>query len=203
MKAMKIRLIVLSAAFAIAGSVSARAAVTFGESTVMFGIDVVRAAAIRGLENQPLDLINWKVGDNMVYDMELGFFGKLGVMNKSVTKDEGTAIWVTNSADLMGQKQVVEALINKADGKILKLIQNGQEQQIPDDPIEIISQEYTEVTVPAGTFKAMHVVAKSKQVEKIEIWANPTATAMDGAVQQIISTQMGDMTMKLTSFKKN
>lgn len=150
----------------------------------------------------PLDLINWKVGDQAQYDVKAGSFGKLGTMTKAVTKDEGTAIWVTQNMDLLIQKQKVEVLMNKADGKILKMIVNGKEQTVPNDEIEIISQDYTDVTVPAGTFKAIHVVAKTKKIDHIEVWANPRDTVMEGTLKQTMNTQGTDIGMELTSFKR-
>jgi hypothetical protein len=150
----------------------------------------------------PLDLINWKVGDTAKYDVKVGSFGKLGTSTKSVTKDEGTALWVTQNMDLMIKKQKAEILLNKADGKTLKMIVDGKEQDIPDDKVEIISQDYAEVTVPAGTFKTIHVVAKTAQVDQIEIWANPRDTVMDGAVKQAVKAQGMDILMELTSFKR-
>lgn len=149
----------------------------------------------------PTDIINWKVGDTMDYSLNLGFFGK-GSSNKTVTKDEGKAIWLQQTMKIFNKNEVIDALINKADGKVLKLIRNGQEQQIPDDKIEIISQDYTEITVPAGTFPVLHVVAKTKQVSKLEIWANPPKTVIDGVVKQIMTTQLGNITFELTSFKQ-
>ncbi|MBU6374807.1 MAG: hypothetical protein KGQ59_02320 [Bdellovibrionales bacterium] len=149
----------------------------------------------------PLDLINWKVGDTMSYQLSM-VFGK-GTMVKSVNKDEGTALWLHQDINIMGQNQTADVLINKADGKILKMIQNGKEVQIPDDKVEVISQDYADVTVPAGTFSSIHIVAKTKQVSKIEMWANPSETALDGALKQIMATTFGNMTLELTSFKRN
>jgi hypothetical protein len=97
---------------------------------------------------------------------------------------------------------VVEALIDRATAKTLKMIHNGQEEAVPNDKIEIISQDATEVTVPAGTFKAIHVVAKTEKVSKIEVWANPKATVMDGAIKQIVNQGFIDVEMDLTSFHK-
>ena len=57
------------------------------------------------------------------------------------------------------------------------------------------------MTVPAGTFKAIHIVAKNKQVDHIELWANPRDTVMDGAIKQTMTTQGIDIVMELTSFK--
>lgn len=150
----------------------------------------------------PLDVIDWKVGDSAQYDVKAGSFGKLGTMSKAVTKDEGSALWITQDMNLMIQKQKVEMLLSKADGKILKMLVNGKEQEIPNDEIEIISQDYTEITVPAGTFKAIHIVAKSKQASSIELWANPRDTVMDGALKQAVKTQGIELVTELTSFKR-
>lgn len=150
----------------------------------------------------PTDLINWTVGDTASYNVSAGSFGNVGTMVKAVTKDEGKALWVQQDMDLQFQKQKVEILIEKSSGKILKMLLDGKEQKVPDQNIEIISQDYTEITVPAGTFKVLHVVAKSKEVSKIEIWANPKETVMDGAVKQTIATGLIDITTELTSFKR-
>ena len=150
----------------------------------------------------PFDLINWKVGDKSAFDVKAGSFGKLGTMIKSVTKDEGTTLWLTSDMNLMIQQQKVEMQINKADGKVLKTIVNGKEQAPSDDKIEIISQDYTEVTVPAGTFKCMHIVAKSSQAPHIEVWANPRETVMEGTLKQSITTQGMDVVLELTSFSR-
>ncbi len=185
--------------FATAAALVCMASVSAKASTPVLGELELQALA----QVTPLNLINWKVGDTMSYDVEMGFFGKMGTSVKSVAKEEGGAIWVHQEMNLSGQKELIDMLINRADAKILKVLRNGQEMQMPDDKIEVISQDFAEVTVPAGTFKTVHIVAKSKQVSKIELWANPTDTAMDGGVKQIMATQFGDITMSLTSFKRN
>lgn len=188
MKKFLLGLAVLSA------SVSAQAANIVVLSDAQF-----RTIAISSIS--PLDLINWKVGDTLTYDVTVGSFGKMGTSTTSVTKDDGATIWMEENMDLSIQKQKVEMQINKADGKVLKTIVNGQEQTTPQDPIEIISQDYVDVTVPAGTFKAIHIVAKSKQIDHVEVWANPRDTVMEGTLKQVITTQGMDITMALTSFK--
>jgi hypothetical protein len=82
------------------------------------------------------------------------------------------------------------------------MIRNGQEQSIPDNDIEIISQDATEIKVKAGTFKAIHIVAKSKEIERIEMWANPRDTAIDGTIKQMVKSQMGMISFELTAFKR-
>jgi hypothetical protein len=147
------------------------------------------------------NLINWKVGDTMSYEIKLGGMA-LGSNVKSVTKDEGTAIWMKQEMKLMSQNEVIESLINKADGQLLKLIRNGKEQSIPDNTLEVISQDATEIRVKAGTFKVIHIVAKTKDVERIEVWANPRDSAIDGTIKQLVKSPMGMIGFELTSFKR-
>jgi len=149
----------------------------------------------------PLNLINWKVGDQMSYQVSVGFFGKIGSMNKSVAKEEGDTIWIHQEIDLKVQKQVVDMQMSRVDGHVIRIIQDGKDIQVPNDKLEVISQDYGDVTVPAGTFSAIHIIAKTQQVSKIEVWANPADTVMDGALKQIMATQIGEITMELASFK--
>jgi len=156
----------------------------------------LRAAA------RPLDLINWKVGDTMSYNVLLRG-QNLGTSVKSVTSDEGTAIWIKQAVKMLFQNEVVDVLISKADGKILKMKRNGQDMEVPSSDLTIISQDYQRVTVPAGTFDSVHIVAKTKDVEKLEVWANPKETSMDGTLKQNMTMQLGEVSMVLTSFKRN
>lgn len=149
------------------------------------------------------DIINWKVGDSESYNLTVGSFIN-GTMTETVTKDPGDhTIWMEQVMDMSVQKETVDTQLDKATGKVLQMLVNGQAQQVPDEQVTIISQDYTDVTVPKGTFKAMHVVAKSAQSDHIEIWANPAATCMEGTLKMISSTQLGDMTIELTDFHKN
>jgi hypothetical protein len=151
-----------------------------------------------------LNLINWSVGDTAEYNMTMGFGFLKGTSKKYVDREDngGTAIWIIQEIKVLGQNQKIEMLMNRADGKILKLIQNGQEAEIPTDKPEIISQDYQEITVPAGTFDCVHIVGKQTG-RKFELWANPVDTVMDGGIKQVIDTGIaGNIEMVLTSFKK-
>ena len=123
-----------------------------------------------------------------------------GKMTKEVTSDEGDSLWVRQEAKLMNQNEVIEMLISKSDGQVLKLIRNGKEEEVPKSDLEIISQDYTEVTVPAGTFDAIHIVANTKDIKNLEVWANPSLVVMDGTLKQIIPTGLFTLTAELTSF---
>ncbi|MEO5968609.1 MAG: hypothetical protein ABIQ95_01675 [Bdellovibrionia bacterium] len=148
----------------------------------------------------PLALINWKVGDSSDYNLSLAF-GK-GSMHKEVTSEEGTGVWLTQNVAIMGQKDVSQILLDRNTGKITKMLHNGKEEAIPNEQPEIISQDYTDVTVPAGTFKCIHIVAKTKTVKRIEMWANPKEVVIDGAIKEVISSQFGDITLELTKQNK-
>lgn len=148
-----------------------------------------------------LDVINWKVGDSAEYKVSMSGFA-LGSMTKSVTKDEGSALWLKQDANMMNQKDVSEMLLSKADGKILKFIHNGKEEAIPDEKMEIISQDYVDVTVPAGTFKALHVVAKTAQADGLEFWANPRDTVMDGMLKAVVPQMGMKISMELMKFNR-
>jgi thiazole synthase ThiGH ThiG subunit len=147
-----------------------------------------------------MNLINWKIGDEMNYNIKMFIGG--GTLKKVAVREEGTALWFNQEIKLMGQNQKIEVLINRPDGKILKVIQNGQEQAVPNtSDIEVIEQEVRTVTVPAGTFESVYIKAKT-QGKVVQMWANPAETVMDGALKQIVPTGIiGDMTMELVNFK--
>lgn len=167
-------------------------------SAVRAVIDTISIAGQLGA----YDLINWQVGDQSDYDVK-AFGGMMnGKLHKEAFKEEGAALWVRNQINLMNNNDVSEILINRADGKILKLIHNGKEEQIPNDEIEIINQEYTQITVPAGTFQCIHITAKSKQSSKIEVWANPRDIVLEGTAKQAVAAQFGEVVMELTKFQR-
>jgi hypothetical protein len=147
--------------------------------------------------------IDWKVGDQLSYQVSIQGMGRLGTSVKQVAQDTGTTLWIKNEMNLMVQKEVVEMEIRKSDGQVVKMRRNGQDQELPSNDIEIISSEEASVTVPAGTFQAVHITAKTPDVEHIEVWMNPRDTCMEGTLKQAVKTQFGLVIMELTSFKKN
>ena len=173
------------------------------EPTVEQVSDALRVLAVVDTVQSAQNMINWQVGDFQDLDVKMIFGG--GSSHKEVTKEETAqnAIWLKNNISLMGQNQVSEALISRADGKVLKLIVNGQEQQLGDEQIEIIDQKETNITVPAGTFDCMYVKAKITargQTQEIQMWANPIDVNIDGQLKAIIASSFGDITMELKQF---
>lgn len=147
------------------------------------------------------DLIDWKVGDSADYDMQIPSFPIPMTMSKKVTEDTGEAIWMVEEVTgIMNQK--IETLIRKSDGKILQMKQNGQDTTPPSgDDIQIISQTPEEVTVPAGTFKALKVVAKTGDAD-LQVWINTATLPMDGAAKMIVVQQGTEVDILLTKFLK-
>lgn len=162
------------------------------------------AAMVRA-DAQLLSIIDsWTIGDEMNYSIALGPFGKIGTSRKWIEKFEGDGVWMYQQMDMMGQKQKVEALIEKSTGKTLKLIVNGKEQQLNDDDagFEIEEQDFVDITVPAGKFRALHIVAKTKDDNKVEVWMNPTETCIDGTLKQKVEQQGMEIVLELTKFTK-
>lgn len=143
--------------------------------------------------------INWKVGEFSEYDMK-AMFGSLGTMKKQATSEQGNAIWIKEQTSGMMGNKTIEILIDRADGHIVEYREDGQKKDMPDQKLEIISQEHTSVTVPAGTFEAIHITAKTEQVKKLEIWANPRDITLDGTAKMAIDTGMLPVTVELTKF---
>lgn len=150
-----------------------------------------------------LALIDWKVGDAQAYKVVLGGFGMEGTMNKEVTKEEGNAVWVKQELKLPIMSDKSEMLMDRNSGKILKYIHNGKEEKAPEGDVEIISTSQETIEVPAGKFKVIHVKAKSKDVQDIQIWINPRDIALDGAAKLYMDQGQIKITMELTKFTKN
>jgi len=156
-----------------------------------------------GLRDVTGEGIDWKIGDQTSYSLKM-LFGQ-GLMDKEVTKDEGTAFWLTSNVDLMGQKQKIEALIRKADGKTLKLLVNGQEQEIPEPDFEIIEQKEANIKVskfPNGVDCIYLKIKDRKKGDEIETWINPMEVPIDGMLKTIAKQGFMPITLELKDFKK-
>ena len=183
---------------------------------VIFSFSQVRAEeltpeyALSELINYELGLldvtpqgIDWRIGEQTTYSLKM-LFGQ-GSMTKEVTSDEGTAFWLTSNVDLMGQKQKIEALIRKADGKTLKLLVNGEEQEIPEPDFEIIEQKEANIKVPKfpSGIECIYLKIKDrKKGDEIEIWINPQAIPIDGMLKTIAKQGFMPITLELKDFTK-
>lgn len=180
------------ATLAVLPSVSMAAALD--ATTVRNVEEAVVAKALLGVN--PANMIDWKIGDTNTLSVSIGPMPNIGSMVQTVASEEGNAIWVHQDLDLKVQKQKIQMLLSRADGTVLKLLVNGQEQSVPNNPLEIIEQSYTKITVPAGTFDVLYIKAKSDG-KIIEAWANPVEIPMDGIAKQVAELGMGNMMLTM------
>ncbi len=147
--------------------------------------------------------LNWKVGDTNNYSLDMGFLqGKMIMSVKSITAE---GIWMNQDMDLgFAGKQNAEMLLDSNTGEIKKMLVNGKEQAIPKNDVEIVEVTEDRITVPAGTFDCIHARIKDKEKnEEINSWINPQEIPLSGMLKTIQPSQLGDVTISLTSFRKN
>jgi hypothetical protein len=144
--------------------------------------------------------LKWKVGDTADYSMDAGFIS--GTIHEFVRDVSATEIWVQEDMDLgFAGKQKVEILFDKATGQVKKLLADGKEQTLPDaSKMEVVEQKEDQVTVPAGTFKAIYIKIKNKDDGKMqEAWINPQEVPINGMVKALADSQLGQVKQELTS----
>lgn len=146
--------------------------------------------------------LNWKIGEQNNYKMKGGLIN--GTSSLTVREEVAEGFWMDQEMNMgfLG-KQNASVLIDRNTGEVLKMIVNGQEQAPPKQEVELISMEESSVTVPAGTFDAIHIKALDKtQNQEINQWVNPSQIPINGMLKSVSPSQMGKITMELTSFKK-
>tara|TARA_Y100001935_G_scaffold255495_1_gene268935 strand:+ start:3485 stop:4057 length:573 start_codon:yes stop_codon:yes gene_type:complete len=167
-------------------------------------VDVVSNIQLQALQSSVgVERLTWQVGDSANYNVNMGFIQ--GTMEMVVASVGADGIWMHQNVDLgFAGKQEIKTLIDAETGAIKKMIVNGKEEQVPDQNIEVISTNQEQVTVPAGTFDSMHVVAREQgKSEDINIWANPLVVPMSGMLKQVAPGPMGEITIECTAFHRN
>ena len=147
--------------------------------------------------------LDWRVGQENNYKVSMGGFLN-GTMKMYVREVIADGIWMVQDVDLSIQKQKIEALIDPNTGKIKKMLVNGKEQEPPKSDFEIIDQKEDRITVPAGTFDVIYVKIKdnANNGQIAEQWINPRDIPLSGMAQSKSDSQLGKVTIQLTSFKK-
>lgn len=172
-------------------------------STTVF--DVINAQQRLVIMDQAhTQALNWKVGDESDFSVDMGFLKGTMVMKcRDITAD---GLWVDQDVDLgMAGKQQMSMLLDPNTGAVKKLLVNGQEQAPPKQNISVIDVKQDNITVPAGTFDCVHARLKDNDNNGAEIntWLNPQLIPLSGMLKTIQPSQYGDVTIELTSFKKN
>lgn len=147
--------------------------------------------------------LNWKVGDTNNYSLDMGFLkGKMIMSVKSISAE---GIWMTQDMDLgFAGKQKMESLLDPNTGEIKKMLVNGKEQEVPKQDVDIVEVKEARITVPAGTFDCIHARLKDKSSgDETNAWINPQEIPLSGMLKTVQPSQLGQVTIVLTSFKKN
>jgi hypothetical protein len=188
---------VIIATLGLAFTVQAKAAPT--------AFDIVRSATQANImaeaHTQGLD---WKVGDENDYNLDIGGFIK-GSMVMKCREIAADGLWIDQNMDLgFAGKQNASMLIDPNTGEIKKMLVNGKEQQIPKQNVEVVEVTEDHITVPAGTFDCVHARLKDKDSgEETNAWINPQLIPLSGMLKTLQPSQMGQVTVELKSFHKN
>jgi len=156
----------------------------------------LRLELIRG------QVIDWQVGEHMTQrftSTAINYTARSEVMG-----EEGESIWVKTVEDYgSGVTRLIEALIQRADGKTIKLLIDGKEIPLAE-PIEWVLVESGErnVDVPAGNFAAKYVKYKARDQEIFyEGWFSATVS-LHGYVKTVYTTPEDTQATVLTDFGK-
>lgn len=148
--------------------------------------------------------LNWQIGDWTEMNMDMGMVK--GTSRLEVRSKEGVNFWLEQNMDLgfMG-KQKIEILIDSSNGEIKKLIVNGKEEDPPaPGNMEVVSTAEDTITVPAGTFKSLHIQIKDNDSGNIsDNWINPKEVPVNGMIKSVSPSQFGKVTLELTAYGKN
>lgn len=155
---------------------------------------VMSEAKIQGL--------NWTVGDYADYKLNAGFIP--GKIHSVVREETSEGYWVQQDVDMMIQKQKIEILFDKNTGQVKKILVDGKEQQQPDQgDAEVVDIREENITVAAGTFDCMYVKMKNNRDNtEQQAWLNPELIPISGLILMKSPSQMGEVTMELTGYKK-
>ena len=146
--------------------------------------------------------LNWKVGETNNYSIDMGFIK--GSMVMSVREVGADGVWLDQNIDLgFAGKQVIQTLLDPNTGEIKKMIVNGKEEAPPKNNTEIVEVKEDKITVPAGTFDCIHARLKDKNNnQESNAWINPQLIPISGMLKAVQPSQLGEVTILLTSFKK-
>ena len=183
---------------------AALVAVGAAQAQASAGFDAQQLQIRAMVQAQTLAGLNWKVGDKADYSLDIGGFIK-GTSHNFVREVNASDLWMEQDMDLgMMGKQKIEIQMDKNTGQILKLLANGQEQQIPDaKDAEIVEMKEDHTTVAAGAFDCVYAKIKSKKDGSIqEAWINPQAVPMEGMLKALADSQFGKVTQELKTFSR-
>lgn len=138
------------------------------------------------------------IGDTCTYQMKSGII--TGKMVETVKAINGTKLTVSEQIQYLLFNEQCVAVTDRTSGKILSMTCNGQNQAVPDPMTQVNSQVNEQVTVPAGTFTALHTSGTDSKGDDLQNWVNETAVPITGLIKAETPSQVGPVTMELSSF---
>jgi hypothetical protein len=190
--------------FTLAAQVQAATTNTASAVTIQ---SVAMDAMIQGqhqlLQDVHTQALDWKVGDENDYNLNIGGFIKGGMVMK-VREVGADGIWMDQNMDLgFAGKQNASMLLDPNTGEIKKMLVNGKEQAVPKQNVEVVEVTEDHITVPAGSFDCVHARILDKDTKKeSNAWINPQLIPLSGMLKTVQPTPVGDMTVELKSFHK-
>jgi hypothetical protein len=178
--------------------------VCFGlQASAFVGQDTLVLMGAKTLTNAQTLGLEFKKGESGSYNVNMGFI--TGTMVMSVFDIVSEGVWIHQDMDMMLiGKQKIEILMDPNTGEIKKILVNGKEEQIPArGDVEVVETREEQLTVPAGTFATVYfkVLDKTKN-ETVQQWVNLKDIPVFGMVKTVAPSQIGEVTMELTAFKK-
>ncbi len=159
-------------------------------------------ATILSLASAPQNIIDWKPGDTLSYNVYVEGQGLVGTSEKTCSSDAGKSVWLRQTTKIGDLSSTTESLISKYDGALQKIIVNGVEQPLSDYDFTITLWERVRKTFPLGTFWTFHVGGHSPKIKYAELWIEGGHTALDGQLRQIVTANDMTITLDLVSFIK-
>lgn len=179
------------------------AASVTASATTISEVSYLAAQTVLSEGNQAAGF-NFHQGDKASYSLNISSFinGTMDISVKSVATDE---VVLQQDVNAMGQAQSCTETINPNTGAVKSMVCNGQNQDAGNaGDYEVVESKEQSVTVPAGTFDTLYIKAHNKKDNNdVEQWINPKLIPVLGMAKMSAPTQMGQMVVELTSFKKN
>jgi hypothetical protein len=160
-----------------------------------------REAVLRGMA---FSALNWRVGDTLRFKVTMKPVSLKGsaVVRVEQIAEEGILIVQDVRLGILGN-QHVEMLIDRLNGRVLRMITNGHEEIVPEMAMKTVKQEGVKISVPAGTFDCLHIVMEDAKKRRSEVWANPMEIPLNGIIKSVEHKMKPfTTTMELTSFER-
>ena len=147
---------------------------------------------------------DWKTGNTATHRLYLNNTPDT-TWTASILSGDDETVWrrIHSKFDDGARDEISDTLYRRSDCKKLRWVFNGVEREVPPGAnYELVSTEWRDVTVPAGSYRVICVQTKY-QAFRFSRCFNPAETVMEGRIAQRIE-KPGSMVIltELMSFKR-